>query len=182
MAALPPDDLDRAFALYFTEMDRCVSATCHFALLHVIFSLPDVCAALESPNRITSADRYRDWCGRYLNDPLLSPDEFYNLRCALLHQGHALGKGRYSTYSFAVQAGISVHRYVVTSERNITLDPRQMVTDMKSAIQAWFTDLRTPANVATLITVGGHLRSLVREQPKVISGIGGAQFMVQSST
>ncbi len=182
MVAVTPDDLDRAFELYFNEMDRCLSAGCYFALLHVIFALPDVCAALESPHGRTSGDSYQDWCRRYLNEPLLSPYEFYKLRCALLHQGQALGTGRYSTYSFAVEARTSLHRYLVTSEQNITLDPRQMVADMKRAIREWFTDLRTPVNAAMLATVRVNLRSLVREQQKTIPGLGGAQFMVQSST
>jgi hypothetical protein len=182
MAPSTPDDLDRAFDLYFNEMDRCVSAGCYFALLHVIFALPDVCAALESSSGTTSGERYQDWYRRYLNEPLLSPYEFYKLRCALLHQGQVLDTGRYSTYSFAVEARTSLHRYVVPSERNITLDPRQMVGEMKRAIQTWLTDLRTPANATTLAIVRGHMPSLVREQLKVIPGIGGAQFMVQSST
>jgi hypothetical protein len=182
MAALVPDDLDQAFRLYFAEMDRCVLAGCHFALLHILFPLPDVCAALESPDGTTSADRYQNWYRRYLDDPLLSSEEFYKLRCVFLHQGRALGTGRYNTYSFAIQPRMTVHRYVVSSEANITLDPRQMVADMRHAIQAWFTDLRSPAYAATLVTVRTNLRSLVREQPKAIPGIGGVQFMVHSST
>jgi hypothetical protein len=59
MATPGADDLDRAFALYFSEMERCVSAGCYFALLHVILALPDVCAALETPDARTDGDRYR---------------------------------------------------------------------------------------------------------------------------
>jgi hypothetical protein len=41
-------DLEAAFKTYVDEMDRCVAATCYWALLHVVVALPDVCAALES--------------------------------------------------------------------------------------------------------------------------------------
>jgi hypothetical protein len=180
MATPGADDLDRAFALYFREMDRCVSAACYFALLHVILALPDVCAALETPGAHIG-ERYRAWCRRYLNDPLVSPDEFYKLRCALLHQGQAVGSGRYSTYSFAVQSGVSVHRLVVPAEKNITLDPRHMATEMRRAVELWFNDLRIPTHAARLTAVRTNLQSIVREQ-RELPGIGGIQFMVQSST
>jgi hypothetical protein len=181
MVGLTADDLERAFELYFNEIDRCVSQGCYFALLHVIFALPDVCASMESPNA-APGERYKAWCQRYHNHPLLLPEEFYKLRCALLHQGQALGAGRYRTYSFAVQAGISAHRTVVSSEHNITLDPRQMGVDMKRSVQAWFTDLRDPVNAARLTTVRNSLPSLMREQQKQLPGIGGVPFIALSST
>jgi hypothetical protein len=74
------------------------------------------------------------------------------------------------------------HRHVESAERNITLVPRELAADMKRAVQKWFTDLRSSANVATLTTVKGNLRFLMREQPKVLPGLGGPQFMVHSST
>ncbi len=83
-----PDDLEQAFRVYFAEMERCASAGHHFALLHVIVALPDVCAALEDPGA-SVMQRYEAWCGRYHRQELLSPVEFYDLRCKLLHQGQA---------------------------------------------------------------------------------------------
>ena len=176
------DDFERAFSLYFKEMDRCAAMGYYWALLHVLLALPDVCAALESPEAKVG-DRYKGWCRQYLNSPFLTPEEFYELRCALLHQGQALGsEGRYSTFSFAVAEGVSVHRVVVTSEKNITLDPRQMVSEMGSAIRRWFADLLVPVNVPRLAKVSGNLRFLVKEQTKELPGIGGMAFAVYSST
>jgi hypothetical protein len=182
MAALTADDFERAFSLYFKEMDRCTTMGYYWALLHVLLALPDVCAALESPEAKVG-DRYKGWCRQYLHSPLLTPEEFYELRCALLHQGQALGaQGRYSTFSFAVAEGISIHRVVVASEKNITLDPRRMVDEMKSAIRQWFTDLLDTSNAPRLAKVNGNLRFLVREQMKEHPGIGGIVFAVYSST
>jgi hypothetical protein len=182
MVALTADDFERAFSLYFKEMDRCAAMGYYWALLHVLLALPDVCAALESPEAKVG-DRYKGWCRQYLNSPSLTPEEFYELRCALLHQGQALGsEGRYGTFSFAVAEGVSVHRLVVESEKNITLDPRQMVSEMKSAIRRWFADLLDTVNAPRLAKVNGNLRFLVREQMKELPGIGGMPFAVYSST
>ncbi len=180
---MPAGDLEQAFRLYFTEMERCTAAGHHFALLHVILALPDVCAALEDPTAPV-AQRYEAWCGRYHRHDLLSPGEFYDLRCKLLHQGQAVGRGRgrYRTYTFPVHASISVHRYVVSTEANITLDPRRMALDMRHAVETWFADLRQPENASRLQAVRANLPLLVREQVKVIPGFDGPSFDVQSST
>jgi len=176
-------DLEQAFRLYFAEMERCATAGHHFALLHVIVALPDVCAALEDPDAPV-AQRYESWCGRYHHHELLSSAEFYDLRCKLLHQGQAVGRGRgrYKTYSFPVHAAISVHRVVVQPEANISLDPRRMALDMRQAVEAWFEDLRQPQNITRLQAVRANLPLLVREQPKVIPGFEGPAFIVMSST
>jgi hypothetical protein len=185
MGILTADDFEQAFSLYFKEMDRCVAMGCYWALLHVLLALPDVCAALESP-KAAVRERYTDWCRRYLNPPFshLTPEEFWELRNAILHQGQALGgtKGRrYSTFSFATTADPSVHGAVIAD--NITLHPRQMVSEMQSAIRRWFADLRDPGNAPRQVTVKGNLRLLVREQMKEHpAGSGIVVLPVQSST
>jgi len=185
MGILTADDFEQAFSLYFKEMDRCVAMGCYWALLHVLLALPDVCAALESP-KATVRERYTDWCRRYLNPPFshLTPEEFWELRNAILHQGQALGgsKGRrYSTFSFATTADLSVHGVVIAD--NITLHPQQLVSEMKSAIRRWFADLRDPSNAPRQATVKGNLRFLVREQMKEHpTGSGIVVLPVQSST
>ncbi len=177
-----PDDLEQAFRVYFAEMERCASAGHYFALLHVIVALPDVCAALEDPGA-SVMQRYEAWCGHYHRQELLSPVEFYDLRCTLLHQGQAAGRGRgrYKTYSFPVHPGISMHR-VIPTEANIALDPRQMAVEMSQAIEAWFADLRRPENASRLQAVRANLPLLVREQLKSIPGFEGPSFYVFSST
>jgi hypothetical protein len=45
-----PEELEKAFAVYFDEIERCRRAGAYWALLHVVVALPDICAALESEN------------------------------------------------------------------------------------------------------------------------------------
>ena len=178
-----PDDLERAFSLYFEEMQKCAAVGLYFALLHIIVALPDVCAALEEPDARPS-DRYESWVGRYRRQELFSPAEFWDLRCKLLHQGQAVGKerGRYRTFSFPVHPGVSIHLGAVVPEANLILDPRRMAIDMRQAIEAWFADLRQPENAARLAAVRTRLPLLVREQRKEIPGFEGPSFYVLSST
>ena len=153
MMPTPTGDLEQAFQLYFMEMTECAISGRFFALLHVIVALPDVCAALEEPSSPV-LERYEGWLEKYHAHALLSPVEFYDLRCKLLHQGQAVGRGRgrYKTYSFPIHPDISLHRAVVETG-NIILDPRQMAVDMRRAIETWFTDLRRSENAARLQVV-----------------------------
>lgn len=45
------EELKAAFAVYYSEMDRCEKAGAYWALLHLALVLPDICASLEGPTR-----------------------------------------------------------------------------------------------------------------------------------
>ncbi len=177
-------DLEDAFRVYFDEIGRCKAARCGWALLHLVVVLPDVCAALESSDGETTSHRYRDWCVRYLPQTVLLPEDRYEMRCVLLHQGRTLPtRGRYASFSF-VQPGAAlgnVHQAVVPEDRNITLDVHQMADEMANAIRKWFADLQTSTRLQERQYVQQHLRPLARVQPKVLPGIE-FQFYVTSST
>jgi len=65
-----------------------------YSALFVALSMPDICGRLEDPKKPTG-QRYVDWFRRYLSDtygappaePVLSPEDCYALRCALVHEG-----------------------------------------------------------------------------------------------
>lgn len=65
-----------------------------YSALFVALSLPDICGRLEDPTRNTP-DRYKDWFRRYLSagyggwsvDRFLTAEDFYALRCAIVHEG-----------------------------------------------------------------------------------------------
>src|SRR5437773_5340556 len=94
---MPPSisDLEQAFKTYFDEMDRCVTASCYWALLHMVVVLPDICAALEHDKGDTTGDTgrcYEDWCSRYWSPSAISERRRWEIRCALLHQGRTVLK------------------------------------------------------------------------------------------
>ncbi len=181
------DEMEDAFKTYFEEMDRCVTAKCYWALLHMVVVMPDICAALESDDGEADDGRYRNWCKRYLSTrKFLSPDDWHEIRCALLHQGRTVPKrGRYGSYSFVQPApsGDVVHNWVA-DDRNITLDVGEMAREMKAAIRSWFIDLQDPTKKSALDNVRKHLPWLAREKPKIILGgpsITGTNFSSTSS-
>jgi hypothetical protein len=82
--------LEDALAVYFTEMDRCTSAKCYWALLQLAVIIPDVCGALELGAGTPIGTRYTDWCAANFNSGALTPADRYNIRNALLPEGSTL--------------------------------------------------------------------------------------------
>ncbi len=177
-------ELEVAFALYFSEMERCTNANCYWALVHLVVVLPDVCAALESTDGESTGSRYQDWCSRHLPPVPLSPLDRWEMRCDILHQGRATAsKGQYRTFSFLRHAvDPSPHQRVTrkTSGNNIALDPAQMAREVTGAVRHWFAELQKPQNAAVRQNVARHLRLVVRVKPKRLPGV--PLFDVQSST
>ena len=84
-------DLRAAFAIYHSEMERCEKAGAFWALLHLVLTLPDICAALEEAPACSNPNRYVEWCDENFpqNRNITSGDR-YQMRNAVLHQGSTL--------------------------------------------------------------------------------------------
>ncbi len=179
------DELQRAFKMYFDEMDRCVIGECYWALLHIVMILPDVCAALESDDGQGKPDKYKNWCKRYLADTYMTAADWYALRCAILHQGRTTpDEGRYKSVSLSAPSvgGTRLHKVVVQPENNITLDMGKMAEEVKESISRWLRDLQSQEHGSRLANLQKHLTTLAREKPKILPGISGLDIQVVSST
>ena len=170
-------DLERAFATYFEEMDRCEKAGCHWSLVHLLVILPDICAALESDSGTSTKKQYLAWCEQYFNqDKKLTPEERYAVRCTLLHQGRTkTDEGQYGTYTF-VPTGDTLHLHTEDFGPgrgvNLTLVVSRMAKETVQAMRSWFADLQTAENVQRLHNVEENSRWLAREgeAERVVSG------------
>ena len=63
---------------FATSIESSLNSQNWFAALFMALALPDICAALEEPNRPVG-ERYKDWFKRYLQpayDPAAIDDEF----------------------------------------------------------------------------------------------------------
>ncbi len=165
-------DLEKTFATYFEEIERCKAAQCYWALLHLLVILPDICAALEANDgKAGKGGPYRNWCRRYFGrDREFTPVDRYALRCVLLHQGRTVtDKGQYSSYSFSqpTPTGEVQHRVVdpfAPEHRPIyRLEISRMAEETLQAIRSWFADLQTTGNAKRLNNVKRHIRWLARE-------------------
>jgi hypothetical protein len=89
---------ENTFKVYLDEIDRCIQGKCYWALLHLVLVLPDVCAAMETDGGTTGGKEYRGWCERFLADPLVTPEDWYQMRCSVLHQGRTIDAKQISQY------------------------------------------------------------------------------------
>jgi hypothetical protein len=77
-----------------------------FLSLSSTLALPDVCAALSSPDGETKRKRYENWYDENVVPPQfadLTAEECYKFRCKVLHQGSSrsdLKDGRYDQIIF----------------------------------------------------------------------------------
>jgi len=167
--------LESAFETYFAEMEMCRKSGCYLALLHIVLVLPDICAALASPNGEGGGTAYIKWCNDHLPGAL-SPTERWEMRCALLHQGKTLpdsrARGRYRSFSFMPPGGAEVHQIVsADGEQNLTLDVATTAGEIERAINTWFDFVLQPGN-GVLANVRQNLPTLIKKQPKAIPGHG----------
>jgi len=61
----------------------------YYLALFGTLTLPDICAALESPNNRTNSAKYRAWYTKWVMPrfALITAKECYQYRCSVLHQG-----------------------------------------------------------------------------------------------
>jgi hypothetical protein len=162
------------FALYINEIDRCLETKCHWALLHVLLALPDVCAGLEASPGAEVGDRYVDWCSRHLPvSSTVSGADRYQMRNSLLHAGSTTAQnlGRkhhtgYTHFSYIDPDGFDVSVHNTTSPDGAILNVHvvQMAAATKQALENWFLALQTDS--VRLSRVEQSLGRLTRRQPK----------------
>jgi hypothetical protein len=164
------EDLRSAFAVYYAELERCQSAGAYWALLHLSLVLPDICAALEYGPKVKVGDRYTQWCAEHFSQSTaLTPDDRYQIRNAILHEGSTLpNKSQYTSVSF-VEPGatdVEVHQDVEPDEsgKNLTLDVKQYADETRTAIDHWFQMLQTDERRNDL--VASRLKRVARLQTK----------------
>lgn len=181
--------LEQTFKVYFDEMQRCVKGKCYWALLHLVLVLPDVCAAMESVNGESDDGRYRNWCKRYLSDEMINPDDWYRMRCVILHQGRTLdekGKSQYSAFGFSQpnESGGVVHRCIKEEKQGkiLQLDVGEMAKTLRAAVDKWFKWLEKNQQPQIVENVARNAVMLARSQDKPSMPILIEMPIVQSFT
>ena len=143
---LTAEFLKTTFRAYFETIEHCIKARVYWALLHVLVVLPDVCAAMERENGDTNPNAYKEWCSRFLcvSDPVMTPQDWYRLRCVLLHQGRTRdekGQSQYEDFRFSHPPGdipSALHRRIetVNNKRLIHLDVLALSKKVRDAMKS----------------------------------------------
>jgi hypothetical protein len=170
------EELEKAFSVYFDEIERCRKAECYWALLHVVVALPDICAALESDDGRTSGAKYVSWCNRFPATEIMNGDDWWEVRCLVLHQGRTKTRdGRF--YKFVrPNPAARAHQVVWGSRDTIALDVGEMSNDIAKSIRAWFQYLQGPYLEDVRAKVQKNLGSLVIVREAELPGISGITF------
>lgn len=131
------------------EIESALAAGVYYLALICTLSLPDVCAALESPAGTTSGRQYKAWYSAWLTShPEITGDDLYSLRCGVLHQGQ-LGHPdcQYARILFTIPnaAGNVFHRNIIDDALN--LDVVTFCRNMIDAVSRWYAANQNDPNV-----------------------------------
>lgn len=150
-----------------TGIDKYIDAVRHslrshnwFGALFIALALPDICAALESPQEQVGT-RYRRWFERYLSPEyvpaLFSADDCYYLRCAALHQGlteHPKAQNKQVVFVTPPQGGHVFHSNFIESPDGtfvLQLQIDVFCEHVASAVERWKQDVASNAEVQARI-------------------------------
>jgi hypothetical protein len=86
--------LQDAFHVYTSSLTAVRASKCYWSVLHVVLSLPDICAALQNANGETTGAKYAAWCDQFVPDSRLTGADWYKMRCAVLHLGSSIPQQR----------------------------------------------------------------------------------------
>lgn len=145
------------------EIERGLNAGLYYLALICALSLPDICAALESPDGETTGQRYKEWYTAWLAPqyPELTAKDVYSLRCGVLHQGRiGTPKCQYERILFSLPNAHhnTAHRNMMSKRETLpngnavdhvvlNLDLKTFCQDMITAVSRWYAAKQTDPNV-----------------------------------
>jgi len=148
--------------LILAQIERALERNCHFLAVMSTLTLPDVCAALSSPDGRSTPDSYKRWYAQWVGAkyPAISPQDMYMLRCGVVHQG-TLGPPdmQYNRVAFMILP--TFHCCLSVQERDGVTDSVFQVHagtfchDVMESVREWFAtakdDQTVKANLPRLL-------------------------------
>ncbi len=138
------------------EIERALDAGLYYLAVMLTLSLPDICAALETPTGATSGKTgtlYQAWCATWFTSyPTLTSLDLYSMRCGVLHQGKLghpnLGYDRI-LFTFPGAASGFLHNNVmqIAGQGALNLDAPVFCRDMMRSVEAWYAAKKADVNV-----------------------------------
>lgn len=122
------------------EIRRALSAGFFYLAIATCLTLPDICAALESENGKSNAEKYKAWLLENMGQRLrqLTPEDFWNLRNGVLHQGkfgHPAMPYSGIIFSLPTENRIRLHNNLLGDKLN--LDAKTFCEAMLNAVSTW---------------------------------------------
>ena len=109
---------------FLREIEKSLDNELYFIALQSALTLPDICAALQSPNGETTGSQYIQWYNTYAKETgqcSISGDDCYRFRCSCLHQGSSQHpKSSYRRIMFVIpNTQTTLHKNVINDALNI---------------------------------------------------------------
>lgn len=125
------------------QIEAASEAGYYYVALFSALTIPDICAALESPDGETNGDRYIGWYDRNLDPGPAAGKDIYRFRCSLLHQGRTTHpKSNFSRIIF-IEPGATTnvfHNCVVGDA--LLIDVQLFISDLLAATRHWLSSAK----------------------------------------
>lgn len=141
-----------------SEIEGALAARLYYLAIAMALTVPDICAALESPNGQTSGTKYKAWYNTNLANqyPNITDADCWSLRCGVLHQGRCGHPNmQYGQILFTVSNAQNnvFHNNILNDALN--LDTVIFCRDVVSSARRWFiqrtNDSAVQANLPNLV-------------------------------
>jgi hypothetical protein len=147
------------------EIDRALNLELYYVAVVMALTLPDICAALESPDGETSGPQYQDWFNANLacTYPRMTALDCYKLRCGVLHQGrcgHPQMQFSRVIFTLPDPARNQIHNNITRGPLN--LDAVLFCQEVMAAVRQWFVAKANDPNVLA------NLPRLVQLHPRAL--------------
>lgn len=122
-------------------------------------ALVDICGGLSSRDGVARAATFRTWFSNHLGSTFneLSPDDLYQLRCGMLHQGRTKAR-QYDAIVFTLPDGRG-NIFRVRVDRTLSFDLVSFCTTIIDAVESWWRDAQLTEPVKS------HSDHVVRIRP-----------------
>jgi hypothetical protein len=152
--------------VFLDEIERALQHGLYSLAVTSALTLPDICAALESPDGETSGPAYKAWYDAWLAPqyPQLSCRDMWKLRCGVVHRGR-LGHGdmQYARIIFTLPnpRHAVLHQNVFRTRAGVVLMlyTERFCRDMAEAVRRWYEAKKGDPNVTK------HLPDLLQFRP-----------------
>lgn len=127
------------------EIEQALDAGLYFIALQSSLTLPDICAALISPNGRTNREKYIKWYDTYAKEAssfAISGTDCYCFRCSCVHQGSTQhSDSSYSRIVFiAPNSYIMGHNNIINGALNI--DINVFCRNIISSVRKWVSQVK----------------------------------------
>jgi hypothetical protein len=138
------------------EIEKALNAKLYYLAVAMALTLPDICAALASPDGESSGPKYKDWYNANLAKQYsnITDVDCWKLRCGVLHQGRCgHPQMQYDRIIFTMPGHGIVHNNIMSKALN--LDASVFCKDVIATVRAWLkinqNDSVIRANVQNLV-------------------------------